>query len=116
MESPDEVFSKMFAEMLIKNATEFYVQTRTQKAKENVDVLTHQVDSVRRELNEAISGVAAATEANTNPNRALQSLRVRSQLHTVEVKDNTAILTELVKNKDLEKITIRNHKERTSVV
>lgn len=110
MESPDEVFSKVFAETLIKNATEFYVQTRTQKAKENLDVLTHQVDSVRRELNEAISGVAAATDANPNPNRAFQSLRVRSQLHTVDVQANTAILTELVKNQELAKITLRNEK------
>ncbi|MGV3763108.1 Wzz/FepE/Etk N-terminal domain-containing protein [Parapedobacter sp.] len=110
VESPDEGFSKVFAEMLIKNATDFYVQTRTQKAKENLDVLTHQVDSVRRELNEAISGVAAATDANPNPNRAFQSLRVRSQLHTVDVQANTAILTELVKNQELAKITLRNEK------
>ncbi|HWL00249.1 MAG TPA: Wzz/FepE/Etk N-terminal domain-containing protein [Parapedobacter sp.] len=110
MESPDEVFSKTFAEALIRNATDFYIQTRTLKAKENLDVLTHQVDSVRRELNEAISGVAAATDANPNPNRAFQSLRVRSQLHTVDVQANTAILTELVKNQELAKITLRNEK------
>lgn len=110
MESPDEVFSKMFAEALIENATDFYIQTRTLKAKENLDVLTHQVDSVRRELNEAISGVAAATDANPNPNRAFQSLRVRSQLHTVDVQANTAILTELVKNQELARITLRNDK------
>lgn len=110
MESPDEAFSKVFAETLIKNATDFYIQTRTLKAKENLDVLTHQVDSVRSELNEAISGVAAATDANPNPNRAFQSLRVRSQLHTVDVQANTAILTELVKNQELAKITLRNEK------
>ncbi|MEC3879550.1 Wzz/FepE/Etk N-terminal domain-containing protein [Parapedobacter sp. 10938] len=110
VETASEVFSKVFAEALIKNATDFYIQTRTQKAKENLDVLTHQVDSVRRELNEAISGVAAATDANPNPNRAFQSLRVRSQLHTVDVQANTAILTELVKNQELAKITLRNEK------
>lgn len=110
MESPDEHFSKAFAETLIKNATDFYIQTRTLKAKENLDVLTHQVDSVRKELNSAIGGVAAATDANPNPNRAFQSLRVRSQLHTVDVQANTAILTELVKNQELAKITLRNEK------
>ena len=110
MESPDERFSKAFTETLIKNATDFYIQTRTLKAKENLDVLTHQVDSVRKELNAAIGGVAAATDANPNPNRAFQSLRVRSQLHTVDVQANTAILTELVKNQELAKITLRNEK------
>src|SRR5690606_26494975 len=110
MESPDEVFSKVFVETLIENATDFYIRTRTLKAKENLDVLTHQVDSVRKELNKAIEGVAAATDANPNPNRAFQSLRVRSQLHTVDVQANTAILTELVKNQELAKITLRNEK------
>jgi len=110
METPDEAFSKTFAETLIKNASDFYIQTRTQKAEENLAILTHQVDSVRRELNEAISGVAAATDANPNPNRAFQSLRVGSQRRTVDVQANTAILTELVKNQELAKITLRNEK------
>jgi len=110
METSDEAFSKAFVEKLIENAIDFYVQTRTQKAKENLAVLTHQVDSVRRELNEAIGGVAAATDANPNPNRALQSLRVGSQRRTVDVQANTAILTELVKNQELAKITLRNEK------
>lgn len=110
METPDQVFSKVFVETLIKNASDFYIRTRTQKAEENLAVLTHQVDSVRKELDAAIGGVAAATDANPNPNRALQSLRVGSQKRTVDVQANTAILTELVKNQELAKITLRNEK------
>ncbi|MBK1439390.1 lipopolysaccharide biosynthesis protein [Parapedobacter sp. ISTM3] len=110
METPDEAFSKAFAETLIENASDFYIKTRTQKAEENLAILTHQVDSVRRELNEAIGGVAAAADANPNPNRAFQSLRVGSQRRTVDVQANTAILTELVKNQELAKITLRNEK------
>ena len=108
--SSDEVFSKAFVETLIQNASDFYIQTRTLRSKENLEVLTHQVDSVRRELNEAIEGVAAATDANPNPNRALQSLRVGSQLRTVDVQANTEILKELVKNQELARITLRNEK------
>ncbi|MFC3199224.1 lipopolysaccharide biosynthesis protein [Parapedobacter deserti] len=110
METPDEEFSKAFVETLIANASDFYIKTRTQKAQENLAILTHQVDSVRRELNEAIGGVAAATDANPSPNRAFQSLRVGSQRRTVDVQANTAILTELVKNQELAKITLRNEK------
>src|SRR5690606_26848765 len=102
-ESPDELFSKVFVENLIANASDFYIKTRTRRAKENLDVLTFQVDSVRRELNEAIRGVAAATDANPNPNRAFQSLRVASQLRTVDVQANTEILKELVANQELAK-------------
>ncbi|WP_262249344.1 lipopolysaccharide biosynthesis protein [Parapedobacter soli] len=110
METRDEVFSKAFVETLIANATDFYVQTKTRKAQENLAVLTRQVDSVRQELNDAISGVAAATDANPNPNRALQRLRVGSQRRTIDVQANTAILTELVKNQEIAKITLRNEK------
>lgn len=110
MTTPDELFSKAFVETLIRNASDFYIQTRTQKAEENLAVLTHQVDSVRRELDSAIRGVAAATDANPNPNRALQSLRVGAQQRTVDVQANTAILSELVKNQELAKITLRNER------
>lgn len=110
METPDEVFSKVFVETLIENASDFYIRTRTQKAEENLAVLTRQVDSVRRELDAAIGGVAAAIDANPNPNPALQRLRVGSQKRTVDVQANTAILTELVKNQELAKITLRNEK------
>ncbi len=108
--SSDEKFSKVFVETLIQNASDFYIQTRTLRSKENLEVLTHQVDSVRQELNKAIGGVAAATDANPDPNRALQSLRVGSQLRTVDVQANTEILKELVKNQELAKITLRNEK------
>lgn len=110
MTTADEQFSKVFVETLIHNASEFYIRTRTQKAEENLAVLTHQVDSVRRELDGAIRGVAAATDANPNPNRALQSLRVNAQQRTVDVQANTAILSELVKNQELAKITLRNER------
>ena len=110
METTDEVFSKVFAETLIKNASDFYIQIRTQKSKENLAILTHQVDSVRDELNRAINGVAAAADANPNPNEAFQRLRVGSRQRTVDVQANTAILTELVKNQELAKITLRNER------
>ena len=109
-ESPDELFSKLFVEKLIATASDFYIKTRTKRAKENVDVLTFQVDSVRKELNDAIRGVATATDANPNPNRAFQSLRVASQLRTVDVQANTEILKELVANQELARITLRNER------
>ena len=116
MESTDELFAKAFVDNLIVNASDFYIRTRTKRIQENLDVLTFQVDSVRKELNEAIGGVAAATDANPNPNRAFQRIRVPSQLRTVDVQANTAILTELVKNQELAKITLRNSKPLIQVL
>lgn len=112
----DELFAKAFCEKLITNVTEFYIKTRTKKSQDNLNVLTKQVDSVRRELNSAIGGVAVATEANPNPNKAFQSLGVASKLRTVDVQANTAILTELVKNQELARMTVRNSKPLIQVL
>lgn len=105
--SEHELFSKAFAEILVKDVSEFYIQTQTKKAKENVQVLQHQVDSVRRELNSAITGVASSIDVNPNPNPALQVLKVPSQHRQVDVQANIAILTELEKNLEISKISLR---------
>jgi len=105
--SPDEQFAQVFTELLIHNVMDFYVQTKTQKEQENLDILTRQADSVRKALYTAIGNVAVATDANPNPNRALQQLNVSAQRRRVEVQANSAILEELVKNQELAKISLR---------
>ncbi|WP_134090012.1 lipopolysaccharide biosynthesis protein [Olivibacter sp. XZL3] len=108
--SSDEQFAKVFTEVLIDNVTEFYITTRTKKSLENLLILTKQVDSIRRELNNAIGGVAHASDANPNPNAAFKALRVPSQTREVDVQANGAILNELVKQKELARLNLRNDK------
>ncbi|GAA4785431.1 hypothetical protein GCM10023231_11660 [Olivibacter ginsenosidimutans] len=108
VKTTDELFSKAFAEHLIENVTKHYTQTRTKKSAENLTVLTRMVDSVRRELNAAIGGVAAAAEAHPNANMAFQSLKVPSQKRSVDVEANSAIFSELVKQQELARIALRN--------
>lgn len=110
IESADELFAKAFCEALIQNVTDFYIENRTRKSVENLTILTRQVDSVRRELNAALGGMAAATDANPNANAAFQALRVPSQKRQVDVQANTAILTELVKQQELAKLNVQNDK------
>ncbi|MCL4641635.1 MULTISPECIES: lipopolysaccharide biosynthesis protein [Olivibacter] len=110
IKSEDELFAKVFCETLIDNVTEFYVQTLTKKSTENLNILTKQVDSVRRELDEAIGGVAIASEANPNPNPAFQRLKVPSQKKQIDVQANTAILTELVRQQEVARLNVRNDK------
>jgi hypothetical protein len=105
--SKNELFSKYFAEILAKVVSDFYVQTKTKRSIENVNILQRQTDSVRRMLNAAISGVAFSIDAAPNANPSLQTLRVPSQRRQVDVQANTAILTELVKNLEAEKVTLR---------
>lgn len=105
--TPNESFSKDFTEVLVQEVNDFYVETKTKKAVENLEIVQHQADSVRNELNAAIGGVASMADANPNANPARQVLRVPSAKRQVDVQANQAILTELVKNLEASKISLR---------
>lgn len=109
-----ERFSKAFTETLVQNVSNFYIETRTKKSKENINVLQFQVDSVRKELNEAIKDVAISTDFNINPAR--QNLRVGSSQRQVDVQANEAILKELVKNLELAKVSFRKESPLIQVI
>jgi len=114
--APDEQFAKGFNDKIVKNVNDFYIQTKTKKSTFNLGIIQHQTDSVRRMLNGAISGVASATEVNPNANAARVSLKVPSQRRQVDVQANTAILTELVKNLEISKVSLRKETPLIQVI
>lgn len=114
--SQNEMFSKTFCEKLVNNVSNFYIETKTKKEAENVAILQHQTDSVIRQLNSGITRVASAMDINPNPNPSLQILRAPSQRSQVGVQANTAILTELVRNLELSKITLRKETPLIQVI
>ncbi|WCT14906.1 lipopolysaccharide biosynthesis protein [Mucilaginibacter jinjuensis] len=103
----DQLFSKLFSEALINEVSKFYIETKTQKTVENVLILQHQTDSVRREMNMAISGVASSSDQNPNPNPNMQVLHVGAQRKNFDVQVNQTILAELVRNLQTAKVTLR---------
>jgi hypothetical protein len=105
--STDEQFAKLFNDQIVKNVNDFYVQTKTKKSQDNLSILEHQVDSIKRSLNQAITGVASSIDVNPNANPSRQILRVPSQRRQVDVQANSAILGELVKNLEISKVSLR---------
>ena len=105
--SKDELFAKEFNNKLVETVNNFYVQTKTKKSSENVQVLQHQADSVKAVLNSSIGGVASALDAAPNANPQMQSLRVPSQRRQVDVQASSAVYGEIVKNLELSKISLR---------
>jgi hypothetical protein len=105
--STDELFAKYFTEALAKEVSDFYIETKSQKARMNMDILQKQTDSVRGELNSSITGVAVANDNTFGLNPALNVRRTPSARRQVDVQANTAILTELVKQSELAKVTLR---------
>ncbi|MXO05996.1 Wzz/FepE/Etk N-terminal domain-containing protein [Flavobacterium sp. HBTb2-11-1] len=114
--STNELFAKFFCEALARQVGKFYVETKSKKARLNMDILEHQVDSIRRELNGAITGVAIANDNTFNLNPALNVRRAPSARRQVDVQANTAILTELIKQSELAKVTLRKETPLIQVI
>jgi uncharacterized protein involved in exopolysaccharide biosynthesis len=112
----NENFSKAFTEALVSEVSQFYIETKTKKSAANVAILQHQTDSVRNQLNRAISGVAQSNDDVPNLNAARQILRSSGQQRQIDVQANTAILTELVKNLELSKLSLRKETPLIQVI
>lgn len=116
LNSEDELFSKLFAEKLTETVSAFYIESKTKKAAINLAILQHQTDSVKNAFNNAITSVANLAEANPNPNPALQRLRTPAQKKQIDVTINQAILSELVKNLEVAKNSLRNETPLIQVI
>jgi uncharacterized protein involved in exopolysaccharide biosynthesis len=116
VKSENEVFAKAFSETLAKQVSDFYVDTKSNKARMNMAILQKQTDSIRAELNGAITGVAVANDNTFMLNPALNVNRAPSAKRQVDVQANTAILTELVKQTELAKVTLRKETPLIQVI
>jgi uncharacterized protein involved in exopolysaccharide biosynthesis len=116
VKSENEAFAKAFSETLAKQVSDFYVDTKSKKARMNMAILQKQTDSIRAELNGAITGVAVANDNTFMLNPALNVNRAPSAKRQVDVQANTAILTELVKQTELAKVTLRKETPLIQVI
>jgi hypothetical protein len=114
--SMNELFAKYFCEALAKEVSDFYVTSKSKKARMNMAILERQTDSIRRELNGAITGVAVANDNTFGLNPAMNVRRAPSARRQVDVQANTAILTELVKQTEMAKVTLRKETPLIQVI
>lgn len=103
----NERFAKEFTEVVVSEVSDFYIKTKSKKARQNYEILQRQTDSVRAELNEAITGVASSAENTFNLNSAMALPRTSGLKRQVDVQANTAILTQLVTNLEMAKVALR---------
>ncbi|WP_343304432.1 lipopolysaccharide biosynthesis protein [Chitinophaga niabensis] len=102
--STDEKFSKIFVERLVREATDFYVQTKTKRSKINVDLLQLKADSIERLLNQKTYSVAASQDLNLNPARNVA--RVGTQLAARDQQVLLTMYSEVVKNLELSRMAM----------
>jgi len=107
VKSKDEVFSKAFNDAIVKNVNDFYVQTRTKKSMNNLQILQRQTDSVRSVMNGNIYTAASISDAtpNLNPTRQIQRV-APTQRAQFSAETNKAILSSLVQNLEMTKMTL----------
>jgi len=117
VKSKNENFSKLFNDQIVKTVNDFYVQTKTKKSQENVNVLQIQTDSVRNVLNGAIYSSAAVIDETPNLNPTRQILRtVPTQRSQFNAESNKAILVQLVQNLELSKLALRKETPLIQVI
>ena len=116
VKSGSELFAQYFTEGIAKEVSDFYVLTKSKKANLNMAILQRQTDSIRGELNGAITGVALANDNTFGLNPALNVQRVPSARRQVDVQANTAILTVLVQQTEMAKVTLRKETPLIQVI
>lgn len=114
MVSNDERFAKSFVENLVDNGIQYYVDYRSKKTRENVQILQRQADSVRGMLRGDIMSAATTTDLNVNPLR--QVVRAGVQRKQVDVQVNGALYGEILKQLELSKITLRKETPLVQII
>jgi uncharacterized protein involved in exopolysaccharide biosynthesis len=116
VKSTDELFSKAFTESIAQEVSSYYIEIKSKKARQNVAILQHQTDSIRAELNGSITGVAAAADNTFGLNPAMMVRKTPGTRRQVDVQANTAILTQLVTNLEMAKVSLRKETPLIQVI
>lgn len=114
VKSKDEVFSKVFCENLVKNVTDFYIETKVGKSRNNVFLLQTRVDSVKRALDQAMYGRASFVDQNLGLIR--QSAAVPKLKQEMQIQMLGAMYSELVKNLELNKLSLMREEPLIQII
>ena len=112
----DEDFAKAFNETLVENVNDFYIKTKTRKASQNLKLVQHQADSVKRALDEAMDRLAAVSEELPNANPLLATNQLPRQRALLDVTTSGEAYAEIVKNLEVAKISLRDRTPLIQVI
>ncbi|MDQ2718999.1 MAG: hypothetical protein M3Z26_04455 [Bacteroidota bacterium] len=104
--SPDEKFTKDFTDRIVAETNNFYVEIRTKKAKETLDILEQRVATMKGNLNSSISSKASVQDVNINP--AFSEAQVPVQKQQANIQVYGAAYGEMFKNLELARFQYLN--------
>jgi hypothetical protein len=112
--STNEIFSKIFLETLSAQVTDFYIEIKTKRQKENVTILQNKADSLYRVLSNTM--YRSATLADQNLNTAKQIAGVDRQKKQIDQQVASTAYTEIIKNLEMAKITLQKETPLIQVI
>ena len=104
--SPNEKFTKVFTDRIVAETNNFYIEIRTKKAKETLDVLEARVASMKENLNTSIQRKATVQDVNINPAFSEAEVPVLKQQTNIQVYG--AAYGEMFKNLELARFQYLN--------
>jgi uncharacterized protein involved in exopolysaccharide biosynthesis len=104
--SINEKFTKDFTDRLVSETNNYYVQIRTKKTKETLDVLEQRVSSMKENLNSSITKRSEVQDVNVNPAFSAAQVPVLKQQTNIQVY--SAAYGEMFKNLELARFTYLN--------
>lgn len=104
--SKDQLFANYLTKYLVDVTSKFYIDTKTSVAKNNLDMLQHEADSLGRALSSTISKGAAVYDNTFNLNPALQSQRAPAQESQLRTSALGNAYSEVMRNLELAKISL----------
>lgn len=104
--SPDERWSLLFAERILKSTTDFYINTKTARLKNNVDRLQHRADSIAVLLNHKTYAASESDQALLDANPAYAGPVAGAEISSREKLILSTVYAEIVKNLEISKTAL----------
>ena len=102
--SLSETFSKRFTEKLVNGAIDFYVSTKTQRSRTNVNNLQRQADSLVALLDKKTYNLALNQDLNLNPVRKVAL--IGTEISDREKMLLSTVYSEVVRNLEMAKMSL----------
>ena len=105
--SVDELFAQAFNVALVNQVNNFYLDTKTKRSLQNVNILQAKTDSVRNIMTGSINHAAAVADATPNQNPTRMAQRMGPiQNATVNAEVSQEVLASLLQNLEMSKISL----------
>jgi hypothetical protein len=106
VDSRDELFSQLFCNKLITEATQFYIETKTARLNNNIIKLQNRADSLRMLLNQKTYSATQANLQTLDVNLAYAAPVVSAEISSRDKFMQSTIYGEIVKNLELSKTAL----------